>query len=914
MDSLNENVIFQHVFQSSLEGILVIDNNGNIIKTNPASEQLFGYNKNELIQKKVDSLIPKILKKTKYIEQHLNLWGIKKDGSQFPLELNLNSIEIEKKQVLIAFIINVSERISAKQALVVSENRMEEAQSLAHVGNWYWNIQTNEKNWSNEFYRIFGLLPGDERLNVKSILDFIHPEDRESTIKTVNTAIKNQTLYQHENRILRLDGTIRHIIAKGKVTYNKNKKPIEVLGTIQDITEQKKIEQELKQSEKKNKDILQAIPDLIVVFNKQGVYLDIQVNNPIRNQKLSNKAIGKNVLDVLPKDVSTKIIASFSRIEKTKEPQIIEYSIPVMDTLRYYETRIIAKDTGNFLAIVRDITKRKKAEKNIKENEQRLMLTLEAGEFGSWDWNLLTNKIVRDKYQNSLFGLTDEDCSATYQTFLSKVHSKDRNKVETSISKAIKNTSNYSIDYRITLPDTSIKWLHEKGKVFKNTKGEAVRIIGVTNNITNQKKAAKKLKKSKNKLRTQAIELEEKVTERTKELTATVQKLIASNLSLEDQILITEEAENKVLSSKVLLSSIAQNFPKGFVVVVNQNMNVVFIEGEEIEELGFSNLANLNTNIQDIKGIPDNENEKIVANIKNTFNGEHCSFEINFQKRSYLINTMPLSNNEDNIDQVLLVLNNISKQKQVELEILNTLTKERELSELKSRFISMASHEFRTPLSAILSSAILIEKQNEPGKEEKRINYVSKIRSNVKNLVVILNDFLSLSKLQEGNIIAQPTTFNLVEFTKSLIEEIDGIKKNGQIIKLLCKYKKIEVFLDSKLLKHIIHNLISNAIKYSEENKEVTIKIEIKNQLVGIEIKDQGIGIPIEDQSNMFQKFYRADNASNIQGTGLGLNIVKQYTELIGGTISFKSKLNEGSTFYIEFPLNEKKDEKNIIN
>jgi signal transduction histidine kinase len=454
-----------------------------------------------------------------------------------------------------------------------------------------------------------------------------------------------------------------------------------------------------------------------------------------------------------------------------------------------------------------------------------------------------------------------------------------------------------------------VRWLHEKGKVFKNSKGKPERIIGVTNSITKQKLAEEKLKESEEKLRNYTLELEEKVAERTKELTTVVQKLVASNLSLEDQINETKEAEIKALNSMQLLNDISHCFPKGFIAVIDSSFLLVFINGEELEALGFKNLMNKSTPFNTINGIPEDVKTIVKDNIKKTFKGEHRSFEITFQDRYYLVNTTPLFNKENQIERVLLVHNNITLQKKAELEIFNTLKKERELSELKSRFISMASHEFRTPLSAILSSAILIEKQNAPGKEAKRIGYVTKIRSNVKNLVVILNDFLSLSKLQEGHVTVHPESFHLMDFMETLIEEFEGIKKAGQRINLESEPTSILVFLDIKLLKHILYNLVSNAIKYSEEQQEITIKITTKNQLLLIEIKDQGIGIPSEDQDHMFQRFYRANNASNIQGTGLGLNIVKQYTELMDGTINFKSEINKGSTFSITFPLNEKQDE-----
>ncbi|ARV15065.1 PAS domain-containing sensor histidine kinase [Polaribacter sp. SA4-12] len=914
---LKDDTIFKRIFEFSIEGILVIDDNGSIIKANPAIEQMFGYNTGELLEKKIETLIPNIfqitvgshkityLKKpiTKRIGEDLDVFGINKNGSKFPIEISLTSSKTDNKQVLLAFVIDITKRILASQKLIECKRKIAESQRLAHVGNWCWNIQTNERNWSDEFYRICGLIPGDKDLNSETAIELIHPEDRESTLEIINNAIEKQVPYKYKKRILRPDGTIRHIITKGEISFDKNKKPIEIFGTMQDITTHKKIENELKNSKKRNQDILETLPDLMILYDKYGNLLEF--HNPEGVELEEN--IGKNIDRIFPEKVCKRIRGAFAKCEKTKKTQIIEYSLTLKGKLIHIESRIVKTEEGHFLSIIRNITESKNAEKIILENEQRLKLTLEAGEFGSWDWNLISNEIVRDTYQNSLFGMKAEEYTATYESFLKKIHHEDRDNVQFIISEAIKNTSSYAIEYRIIHPDLSVHWLNEKGNIYRNKHGKPVRIIGVTNSITKQKKAEEKLKESEERLRNYTIELEEKVAERTKELTTTVQKLVASNLSLEDQILITEEAEIIALSSKQLIANITKNFPKGFVAVVDTNFNIIFIEGEEFEELCFKGYPDKEITIDLIKSLLEDAKTKVKNKIKKSLKGKHCSFEVKFQERTYLVNTTPLFDLEKKITQVLLVYNNITDQKQAELKILNTLKVEQELGELKSRFISMASHEFRTPLSAILSSAILIEKQNENGKEDRRLRHISKIRSNVKNLVVILNDFLSLSKLEEGKVIIQPSKFNIIEFSKSLIEEIQDIKKNGQTINFTHNQLTKDVFLDQKLFKHIAFNLLSNAIKYSEKNTEITYKIKSSHSKLQIEIIDQGIGIPIKDQNNMFQRFYRANNAANIQGTGLGLNIVKQYTELMGGNIKFKSQVNKGSTFYIEFPLNLKK-------
>lgn len=236
-------------------------------------------------------------------------------------------------------------------------------------------------------------------------------------------------------------------------------------------------------------------------------------------------------------------------------------------------------------------------------------------------------------------------------------------------------------------------------------------------------------------------------------------------------------------------------------------------------------------------------------------------------------------------------------------EISRAYEKERELGELKSRFVSMASHEFRTPLSTILSSISLIEKYGDPSQSEKRHKHIERIKSSVKNLTEILNDLLSLGKLEEGKVQAVPLPFNLKEFAEEMTEEMQAVAKEDQVIKYTHTGETGEVFIDKHLLRNIFMNLLNNAIKYSDEGKEILFSTHIDKNGTTIKVTDKGIGIPDADKPHMFDRFFRAHNATNIAGTGLGLNIVKKYIELMGGTIDFTSELEKGTTFTVKLPV-----------
>ena len=236
-------------------------------------------------------------------------------------------------------------------------------------------------------------------------------------------------------------------------------------------------------------------------------------------------------------------------------------------------------------------------------------------------------------------------------------------------------------------------------------------------------------------------------------------------------------------------------------------------------------------------------------------------------------------------------------------EVSLSLEKEKELSQLKSRFVSMASHEFRTPLSAVQLSAVLIDKYAQPYQNDHISKHVAKIKIAVGNLTAILDDFLSLEKLEAGRVEPSFSKFDLVKLAEEITEEMQMVAKQNQSIIYLHTGTAKTVNLDLNLLKNCVINLIANAIKYSGENTFIEFNTEIKGKECMITVKDNGIGIPENDQKHLFEPFFRAHNTGNIPGTGLGLNIVERYTGLMNGKIDFKSSVKLGTIFTLSFPI-----------
>lgn len=245
----------------------------------------------------------------------------------------------------------------------------------------------------------------------------------------------------------------------------------------------------------------------------------------------------------------------------------------------------------------------------------------------------------------------------------------------------------------------------------------------------------------------------------------------------------------------------------------------------------------------------------------------------------------------------------VKRRKEAENKIKNALQKEKELNELKTKFLSLVSHEFKTPLSGILTSVMLAGKYQLTEQQDKREKHFNTIRNKVHYLDNILNDFLSIERLESGKVNYKFTEFSLSKLINEVVYNANVTLKSGQEISYPQNIENITLRQDEKILELVLSNLLSNAIKYSPENSHINFEIELEDDKIRFEITDQGIGIPEKDQKHIFERYFRAENALLNQGTGIGLNIAKVHLENLGGNISFTSRENEGTKFIVELPI-----------
>lgn len=275
--------------------------------------------------------------------------------------------------------------------------------------------------------------------------------------------------------------------------------------------------------------------------------------------------------------------------------------------------------------------------------------------------------------------------------------------------------------------------------------------------------------------------------------------------------------------------------------------------------------------------------------------------ELNIQQQKETLEKLTLDLEKRVRDRTMILEEALQQLEISREELQQSLEKEKEVNEMKSRFVSMASHEFRTPLATILSSLTLVGKYSELNNKEKQEHHMHRIKSAVSHMTDLLDDVLSISKLEEGKITIMQEVFDIVHFSENVIQELQELCKKGQ--KIVYQHQGSEtVHIDKKVLRIIYFNFISNAIKFSPTHSYIDVSTVSSSDYLEIHIKDQGIGIGEEDKKHLFERFFRGNNVMNIQGTGLGLSIVARYVELLNGEITVQSALNKGTVFTIKIP------------
>ncbi|MEM6964042.1 MAG: PAS domain S-box protein [Bacteroidota bacterium] len=524
------------------------------------------------------------------------------------------------------------------------------------------------------------------------------------------------------------------------------------------------------------------------------------------------------------------------------------------------------------IAYASDDTVRQNMLQELRESKAMSDQAQELAHVGSFEIDMKTNDVKMSDEMLRIFGLDSPKEHINYREGLELIHPEDVEIVNEYHQKMIEEKKGYDFNYRIISKQGVLRYLDGKRGVKLNAKGEVEKIFGMVQDVTDLRKA--------------------------QDITEDMSKLMEESLN---EIYIFDAETLKFIQVN---QGARQNM--GYTLAEMQELTPVDIQPDYDKKDWLALIAPLKKAeeaklvFETIHQRKDQTSYPVEVHLQYSKIGYRpvfVAFTLDISERKKY--ERKLLEYSDQLEQK--VIERTFKLQESEAKLKIALEKEKQLGELKSRFVSMASHEFRTPLSSILSSANLIGRYEKEEQQINRMKHVHRIESSVKNLSGILNDFLSLEKLESGKVRWHPVALDFEEYIGQVIDEVTLIAKGEQ--KIIHEHTGAStVFADEHLVKNILINLLSNAIKYSPDDKVVELVTESQDGHLSIKVRDYGIGIPEEDQKYMFTRFFRANNVMNIQGTGLGLTIVKRYLDLMNGKIWFESTQGEGTTFFVEIP------------
>lgn len=785
-----------------------------------------------------------------------------KRGESFWVSASTMPLEFQNQDCFITILQDVTVRKKLERELKESNERYQLAVEGTSDVIWEYDFNTKHSYLSPQFWTGMELEPEENPLNDELITKYLIEEDKENFVADLNDTFKNKvgelTL---EIRLVADKGRIIWALFKARIIYNGKNKPQRAVGSLSNITSLKDAQSQLKESEAKYKLISENSSDCICLQKVAGGFVfvspsstDVLGYEPEELQKLDlNEFIHEDYLETLKKQV-VNVIKGDSKTES-----LIYLAYDRNRNLQWLETiagAIFDENSGKALYIqtsTRNVTDRIEAQTKLKESEERYKLITENSNDIVSLMDLNGNYVFITPSIKDTMGYTaDEMLGRNTMEF---VHPNDVDWITESMGEAIENKlKEGEAVFRFKHKNGSWRWIKASGGVILDEEGNALYLRSNKIDITEKKETEDKLR------------------------------------AQEEQYKLISENSSDVIGLHNLDGSFTFISPSCY-----------RLAGATVEEaLEVKNAA---------EWVHPEDQEKIksvfVDTIKNGRKDSLASFRLLKKDGEYVWVGVSLSAvlSEDGKTQyVTTSTRDIS-------EIMKVLEKERQLNKLKSSFISMASHEFRTPLTTIQSSNELISMYLDSKAELadlKLTKHVSRIRTELERLNSLLKDVFTLGRLDVGKARLNKDITSLTTIVKQVVLE-NSVPFKDRNVEIKTQGKERQILLDSQLISHVLSNLVSNALKYSAGKQDPEVTVIYNEEDVQMEVKDYGIGIPAKDQQGLFESFSRASNVGDIEGTGLGLVIVKQFVEMHGGAISFDTKVNEGTTFLVTIPTIDQK-------
>ncbi len=740
-------------------------------------------------------------------------------------------------------------------------------------GFWEWNIATNELYISPKYKEFLGYTASELSNNFETLQDLIHIDDREKANTILSNALIGICSYDIEKRLRHKSGFYIWVHSKGAIFRDANNKVDFMICGANDITAKKETEIALAESErtlKAERSLFVSGPVAVFKWSaKEGwpiIYaspnvsdmLYASVDSLIDNSSLFSELIHHDDIQRVSNEVAAYIASQTKNFDQ-------EYRLRKKNGEYgwFHDYTVVEYDENNNPAFINgyliDTTDRKTAEEELKFTKDSLNRGQSVAHLGSWDLDLISNSLWWSDEIYRIFGLEPQEFTATYEAFLQKIHPEDLNSVQKAVNESIANKTPYEITHRILLKNKNEKIVREKGEVLTNENGDAVRMVGVVHDITEQVKA------------------EEILRLREKQLSAIVDNLPVGVffVSKTDGIILSNKAGEDIWGE--IYKRKSEEFGEYKAWFADSGAKLKAEDWGAYKSLVFKeNTINRKLRIEAFDG-----KEKII-----------------------LESSFAIQDDKGRVNGAIVINEDITDREAYEKGLKEAKEQAEDANKLKSEFLANMSHEIRTPMNAVLGFAELLK--NEP-LDAKLKNFADGIIISGRNLLSLINDILDLSKIEAGKMTIALEATDLKKVLRELKIIFDmKAKDKGVLYKVNIQDDfPSPLLLDETRIKQILFNLLGNAIKFTEKGS-VTLtasadESRINPELVDIIIKveDTGIGIPKEQIEAIFEAFKQTDGQSTRKygGTGLGLTISKKLSDIMGARLEVISEVGRGSIF-----------------
>jgi len=785
-----------------------------------------------------------------------------------------------------------SDRQQIETALQLSEEQLRLAVELTHIATWDWNLGTNVITWSDNHFYLLGLEIGSVMPSYQLWYDRVHPEDRDWVEQAITDALNNQTDFDTEYRVIYPNGEVHWLAGRGRGLYDEAGQPWRMLGTLLDVTDRKRVEQQLLQtnqdlemrvarrtaalevSEARYQAIVEDQTELIVRFSLDrrlqfvnDAYCRYFGFNP-------DDLIGRSYSPVIYEGDRERVEAQVATLSPENPTVTIENRVMIQGEIRWTQwiTRMLFDDQGQvieFQAVGRDITDLKQIEEALRLSEERLKLALEGSGTGLWDWNLITNDAYLSPNWLTMLGYGENELPASSDTWNQLMHPDDRPWVLERLQAHLSDSRvPYVFDYRMRTKSGEWKWVANYGRVVvRDEQGTPLRMVGTHEDISDRKQAEEQLRSLSDRL---------------------VLALRSGAIGTWDWDMVHEASWDDQMYELY-----------GFQRAIRPAVYQDWIDALHPEDRAMAEAA-----------------------LQAALQGER-DFDVEFRifrpdgELRHMKATALIQRDAQGTPQRMVGINyDITERKQVEEQL--RISRDRislanaelaRAARLKDEFLAGMSHELRTPLNAILGLSEAMLEAVYGSLNEGQQNALQIIQQSGHHLLVLINDILDLSKIESGrmdlevSMVAVPT---LCESSLAFVKQQASRKQISLNLTIADELTYIQV--DERRIRQALVNLLSNAVKFTPNRGRVELQVraDANREMVEFRVMDTGIGIAPEQFNKLFQPFVQLDSSLSrrYEGTGLGLVLVRRIVELHSGSVSVESEVDQGSRFTIALPWN----------